>query len=91
MAGAIKSTRSGLSTFCPWLLQMRVLLAVMARKIEWTVDLDEPVSAFPLWKPLQVNIIGRLSVSYAPARLDRRAFRLCKLHCLEGVAMCKLL
>eukprot|EP00891_Asterochloris_glomerata_P007227 jgi/Astpho2/7227/Aster-01537 len=33
--------------------EMKVLLAVMARKIDWTVDLDEPVTSFPLWKPLQ--------------------------------------
>eukprot|EP00891_Asterochloris_glomerata_P009272 jgi/Astpho2/9272/Aster-06848 len=33
--------------------EMRVLLAVMGRKIDWTVDLDEPVSSFPLWKPLK--------------------------------------
>ena len=34
---------------------MKVLLAVIARKVDWTVDLDEPVSSFPLWKPLQVR------------------------------------
>ena len=70
---------------------MKVLLAVMARKIDWTVDLDEPVTSFPLWKPLQVRVLGvkvglcsELPVYNAPATLNRMA-------CLEAFAMHKLL
>ena len=55
MTGVINFLRSGQPPL-PWLLQMRVLLAVMGRKIDWTVDLDEPVSSFPLWKPLKVRV-----------------------------------
>ena len=57
MTGVINFLRSGQPPL-PWLLQMRVLLAVMGRKIDWTVDLDEPVSSFPLWKPLKVRVLG---------------------------------
>ena len=70
----------------PWLLQMKVLLAMMARKVDWTVDLDEPVSGFPLWKPLKVRTLGvrvtfccsEFTITYAPARLDCKALRLCE-------------